>query len=220
MRLVRDPKAAASLLDGVRKHLCCPCRRGPLYYSHHTMCSCDGACAGEQTRARPVRLAAVLQKSSLFQRHQRTLLIAQSRGDRTLDTVAPFGSLARLRADVESIYGALLLGELPLALFERRMPSTSPGLRRRPNTPAVSHQAGRCRRQTRLPCPCRRPCRRCALRRPRRARPALSPVMLPAPRPGRQLLLLLQSRHALARLRLDMYFKYAKMSKCRRLRSL
>jgi hypothetical protein len=34
----------------------------------------------------------------------------QSRGDRTLDAFALRGSLARLRGDIESIYGALLLG--------------------------------------------------------------------------------------------------------------
>jgi hypothetical protein len=120
---VRDPKAAASLVDGVRQHLCCTRRRWPLYKLHHTLRSCDGACAGEQTRARTVGLAAVLRISSLFRRHQRAILIAQSRGDRTLDAVAPRGSLAQLRADIESTCGALLLGELPLAFpsyFERR----------------------------------------------------------------------------------------------------
>jgi hypothetical protein len=105
--------------------------------------------------------------------HQGALLIAQSRGYRTLDAVALRGSLARLRDDVESIYDALQGGELPLAfpsLFKRRRPGTSPGRRRRPSAPAELHQAWRCRPKTRLPCPCRRPRRRCVLPRPRRAR--------------------------------------------------
>jgi hypothetical protein len=174
-RLVRDPQAAASLVDGVRQHLCCTRCRGLLYYPHHTLRGCDGACAGEQTRPRPVWRAAVLRKWFLFRRHQRALLIAQSRGDRTLDAFALRGSLAQRRDDVESIYGALLGGEQPLAfpsLFERRRPGMSPGRRRCPSTPAELHQARRCRPKSRLPYPCRRPRRRCTLPRLRRARPS------------------------------------------------
>jgi hypothetical protein len=33
--LVRDLKAAAGLVDGVRQHLCCTSRRGPLHNPHH-----------------------------------------------------------------------------------------------------------------------------------------------------------------------------------------
>jgi hypothetical protein len=128
-------------------------------------------------RPRPVRRAAVLRKSSLFRRHQRELLLAQSRVDRALDAVALRCSLARL-GDAEFIYGALLGGEMPLAfpsLFERRKPGTSPGRRLRPSTPAELHQARRCRPKTRLRCPCRSPRRSCALPRPRRARPGAVP---------------------------------------------
>jgi hypothetical protein len=117
-------------VDGVRQHFCCTRRRWPLYNLHHTLRSCDGDCAGEQTRVQAVRLAAVLRISSPYRRHQRALLIAQSRDDRTLDAVAPRGSLALLRADVESICGALLLGELPLvfpSFYERRSLSNNDG---------------------------------------------------------------------------------------------
>jgi hypothetical protein len=163
---------------------------------------CHGACAGEQTRARPVRRAALLWTPSPFLRGHQALLMTQSRGERTIDAVALRGSLVRLRGVVDFIYGALPLGELSGAFpsfFERRRihdvrvgrskspPCQRPGLRQ--STPAKSRLASPRRRQGRFRCPCSRRRRR-ALLAPAMPGPALSRTFCPTPRLGRQVLLL------------------------------
>jgi hypothetical protein len=157
MRLVRDPKSAASLADGVRQHLCCARRRGPLYYPHHTLRWCDGACAGATSERSSYPSLGATARSTPSRR------AARWRG--CVPTLSP--------STVRCFLGSCHLA-FP-SLFERRKPGTSPGRRRCPSMPAASHQAWRCRPQNRPPCPCRRRCRRCVLPRPRHARPGAVP---------------------------------------------
>jgi hypothetical protein len=157
---------------------------------------CHGACAGEQTRARFVRRAALLWTPSPFLHGHQALLMTQSRCERTIDAVALRGSLVRLRGVVNFIYGALPLGELSRAfpsLFERHRihevrvgrrkspPCRRPG--RRPSTPAAIRPASPRRRQDRFRCPCYRRRRR-ALLAPAMHGPALSPHILPNSQTG------------------------------------
>jgi hypothetical protein len=157
MRLVRDPKSAASLVDGVRQRLCCARPCGPLYYPHHTLRSCDGACAGATSerpsspslgataRSTPSRRAARWRGcvSTLSPSTVRCFLgSCHSRSRRYLSDAG--------RARVQVVDG--VRARLPQA--------TKPGafvLRLAPRVPV------------------RRRCRRSGLPRPRRARPGTVP---------------------------------------------